>query len=512
MKAFLRVTALLLCVCLLLAGTACSGGSDPSGAVLRLALDAMPHNLDPQLAESDETLLIVRSCFEGLYRMEGAAALPAACERAELSADGLTCTFTLRKGMLWSDGEPVTAADFRFGLVRALRPETRAPEAARLSAVVGAAALLAGEGSEDALGIETRGDRTLILRLNEPDDRLPETLACAMAMPCREDVFTAAAGRYGMKTDLLVCNGPLTVSSWSETTVRLVRNEHYTGDFAAKSAGVTLSFGDTDAERIDAISSGMIDLALLRAQSVGAANNARLAVTRRYDTLWVLWLRPETKTAGDPAVSAALRRALGPEVIADVMPAGFLATRSLLAGDLTVGRQRAAAVIPAPAASPADPAGAQAALVEALKRYDGALPTLTLRYADEEGIKAVAGRIAQQWQKELGAVVNIEAVPAADLIAAVDSGAIDLALCPLTADDGRAVTALDRLAKWLGLAAESTADTPEAVAAKEAALLADSHLFPVAVSGRCLAASDAVTGAEMDLQQGLLPLYKLGKE
>ena len=159
-----------------------------------------------------------------------------------------------------------------------------------------------------------------------------------------------------------------------------------------------------------------------------------------------------------------------------------------------------------------DPAGAQAALVEALKRYDGALPTLTLRYADEEGIKAVAGRIAKQWQKELGAVVNIEAVPAADLIAAVDSGAIDLALCPLTADDGRAVTALDRLAKWLGLAAESTADTPEAVAAKEAALLADSHLFPVAVSGRCLAASDAVTGAEMDLQQGLLPLYKLGKE
>lgn len=512
MKAFLRLTALLLCVCLLLAGTACDSGDDPAGAVMRLALDVMPGNLDPQLAESDEALLIVRSCFEGLYRMDNGAAVPAACEKADVSGDGLTYTFTLRKGLLWSDGEAVTAADFRFGLVRALRPETAAPEAARLSAVVGATERLAGQGEEDALGIETRGQRTLVLRLREPDEHLPEALTCAMAMPCREDVFTAAAGRYGMKADLLVCNGPLTVSSWSETAVRLIKNDRYTGDFAARSAGVVLSFGDTDAERIDAISGGMIDLALLRSQSVGAANNARLAVTRSHDTLWVLWIRPDAPTVGDPAVSAALKRALGPEVVADVLPAGFLAARGLLAGDLAVGNQRAGSVVSQPAATPADPVGAQAALVEALKRYKGTLPTLTLRYGDEDGVKSVAGRIAQQWQKELGAVVNIEAVPAADLIAGVESGAFDLALCPLTADDGRAVTALDRLAGWIGAQGVSTAETPEAVAAKEAALLADSHLFPVAVTGRCLAASDAVTGAELDLQQGLLPLYKLGKK
>ncbi|MBP5618090.1 MAG: hypothetical protein J6X61_02955, partial [Clostridia bacterium] len=354
-------------------------------------------------------------------------------------------------------------------------------------------------------------ERTLILRLSEPDERLPEALACAMAMPCREDVFTAAAGRYGMKADLLVCNGPLTVSSWSETAVRLTKNEHYTGDFAAKAAGVTLSFGDTDAERIDAISGGMSDLALLRAQSVAAANNARLAVTRSRDTLWVLWIRPDAKTVGDPAVSAALKRALGREVIADVLPAGFSGTDRLLADDLAVGQARVADVIPAPAASPADPVGAQAALVEALKRYNGVLPTLTLRYADEEGVKPIAGRIAQQWQKELGAVVNIEAVPADDLIARVDKSRFDLALCPLTADDGRAATALARLAKWIGADATG-AETPEAAASREAALLADSHLFPVAVSGRCLAASDDVTGAKLDLQQGLLALYRWGKE
>ena len=511
MKAILRLTALLLCVCLLLAGTACDSGDDAAGAVLRLALDVIPGSLDPQLAESDEALLIVRSCFEGLFRMEDGAAVPAACEAFDLSADGLTYTFTLRKGLTWSDGEAVTAADFRFGLIRALRPETAAPEAARLSAIVGAADRLAGQGEEDALGIEARSARTLVLRLSEPDAHLPETLTCAMAMPCREDVFTAAAGRYGMKADLLVCNGPLTVSRWGESTIRLTKNEYYTGDFTAKSAGVTLSFGDTDGERIDAISGGMIDLALLSAQSVGAANNARLAVARRCDTLWVLWVRPAAATVGDPAVSAALKRALGPQVIADVLPAGFIEARGLLAGDLKVGRSRVTNVISRPAASPADPEGAQAALVEALKRYDGTLPTLTLRYADEDGVKSVAGRIAQQWQKELGAVVNIEAVPAADLIAGVDSGSVDLALCPLTADDGRAVAALDRLAKWIGAAA-TDADTPEAVAAKETALLADSHLFPVAQSGRCLAASDAVTGARLDLEQGLLALYKLGKE
>lgn len=510
MKTLSRLTALLLCVCLLLAGVSCGQKRGIEGATLRLALDAMPVNLDPQLADSDEARLIARNCFEGLFRMEQGVCIPAACEKWETSDDGLTCTFTLRKDLFWSDGEPVTAADFRFGLLRALRPETRAPGADRLACVEGGAALSDGTGTEEALGVTARDARTLVIRLIRPDPLLTETLTYAMAMPCREDVFDAAAGRYGMSADLIVCNGPFTVDRWSENTLELMKNGHYGGPFEANPAGVTLTFGDADAERIDAINKGMTDLGLLRAQSADEAENARLKTYRHPDTTWMLWIRPDAKTVGDPAVSAAFLLALDRTEINDVLPGGFTASRRLLADDLKTAHRRVADAVSAPAAPSSDPQRAQPALVAALKPYGGALPTLTLRYADEEGLKAVAGRIAQQWQKELGAVVNIESVTTADLLAAVDSGQTDLALLPLTANDGRAVTALKRLSGWLG-AAPAQGDSPEVAAAWEQALLADSHIFPIAQSGRCLAASADVTGVEFDLQQGLLPLYKLGK-
>ena len=522
MKPIARVLTGLLCLLLVLTAAGCRSEKSADDKTLRVTLDTMPSNLDPQLADSDEARLIVRSCFEGLFRVEEGRVQPAACEKYSLSEDGLTYTFTLRKGLTWSDGEPLTAADFRFGLVRALRPETRAPEAERLSAIAGAAAVLAGQAGEDALGIEARDKRTLVLHLSAPDEHLPEALSYAMAMPCREDVFLAAGGRYGMKFDLIVCNGPLTLAQWGETSIRLSRNEHYTGKFASRPAAVVLSFGGTDAERIDAMADGLTDLAVLRVQSAGAAKNARLKIHRHADTTWVLWIRPGAATVGDPTVTAALKQALGRDVIEDTLPSGFTATDRLLADDLRVGFTRCADLIPAPAGRAADPEGAQAALVAALKNYKGTLPTLTLRYADEDGIKPVASRLAQQWQKELGAVVNIEAVPTSDLLTAIGQGEIDLALCPLTADDGQAVTALRRLAGWLGadearLAAFDAAATleesaqAEKLARFETELLADSHIFPVAQSGKCLAAIEAAVGVNFDLQQGLLPLYKLGK-
>ena len=522
MNRIARVLAVLACLVLALTTAACRDETSADDKTLRVLLDTMPTNLDPQLADTDETRLIVRSCFEGLFRIEEGQVRPAACESYQVSKDGLTYTFTLRKGLAWSDGEPLTAADFRFGLVRALRPETKAPEADRLSAVDGASAMLAGQAGEESLGLEVRDKRTLVIRLATPDEHLLEALSYAMAMPCREDVFTAAAGRYGMDDDLIVCNGPLALSQWGDTSFRLKRNEHYVGDFASRPAAITLSFGATDAERVDAITDGLADLAVLRAQSAGIAENARVTLYRHVDTTWVVWLRPGAATLGDAAVAAALKRTLSADLAADALPAGFTPSGRLLADDLRVGFARSGAVIPAPASAVADPEGAQAALVAALKPYKGVLPTLTLYYADEDGLKPVASRLAQEWQRALGAVVNIESKPTADLVAAVDKGNVDLALCPLTAPDGQAASALRRLAGWLGAGADALAAYDAAAALDDAAqaqklaelevgLLADSHLIPIAQSGRCLAAADGVVGVDFDLRQGLMPLYTLGR-
>ena len=55
----------------------------------------------------------------------------------KISDDGLTYTFTLRDGLKWSDGEPVTAEDYVYSWKRAVDPETAADYAYMFEVIEG---------------------------------------------------------------------------------------------------------------------------------------------------------------------------------------------------------------------------------------------------------------------------------------------------------------------------------------------------------------------------------------
>ena len=66
-------------------------------------------------------------CYEGLMRdvadENGDRFEYAGAESMDVSDDGLVYTFHLRKDAKWSDGQPVTAADYEYGWKRLLNPE-----------------------------------------------------------------------------------------------------------------------------------------------------------------------------------------------------------------------------------------------------------------------------------------------------------------------------------------------------------------------------------------------------
>ncbi|MDZ7617190.1 MAG: ABC transporter substrate-binding protein, partial [Patescibacteria group bacterium] len=84
--------------------------------------------VDPALSTGQPEGRIIWALFEGLCRWhpETLEPIPGAAERWEISADKRTYTFFLRPEALWSDGSPVTAADFRYSLRRFLHPATAA--------------------------------------------------------------------------------------------------------------------------------------------------------------------------------------------------------------------------------------------------------------------------------------------------------------------------------------------------------------------------------------------------
>jgi oligopeptide transport system substrate-binding protein len=88
---------------------------------LKLVLQDIEFNLDPRIAQEDQSYIIGKMLFEGLTRLDGEGKPVLALARmCEVSDDFKRYTFHLRDSK-WSDGSPVTAHDFEYSWKKALQ-------------------------------------------------------------------------------------------------------------------------------------------------------------------------------------------------------------------------------------------------------------------------------------------------------------------------------------------------------------------------------------------------------
>src|SRR4051812_29741212 len=88
-------------------------------------------DLDPHLATGPSDFNVLSALFEGLVGEDPVDLhpVPAVAESWDVSPDGLTYVFHLRASARWSNGDPVTAADFVGSIKRALSPGLAADNA-----------------------------------------------------------------------------------------------------------------------------------------------------------------------------------------------------------------------------------------------------------------------------------------------------------------------------------------------------------------------------------------------
>lgn len=238
---FCAILALILLICTF---SACSG-DDEINVIYPIRDD--PSCLDPQIAESDEEIMITRNCMEGIVRLgESGEILPGAADSWNVSADGKTYVFHIRDGAMWQKlnshsevlGEDfektfnysVTAADCAFGIIRALRPETKAENAYMLYCIENAQQVNAGVLGEEKLGVFANGS-TLTVKLERSNPDFLRILTYPMCMPCSREFFEATGAKYGLELKYTLCNGPFYVGNWVEdSTVTLYRSETYKGE------------------------------------------------------------------------------------------------------------------------------------------------------------------------------------------------------------------------------------------------------------------------------------------
>jgi oligopeptide transport system substrate-binding protein len=199
--------------------------------VLRKGNGAEPESLDPHRAESVAASNILRDLFEGLT-LEAAdgSIIAGAAERWETSADGLTWTFHMRKDGRWSNGDPVTARDFEFGLRRSCDPATLNEYSSILYPIANAEAVISGKLPPETLGVRALDDATLEIRLSGPTPYLPGLLANATAYAVNRRSLEEHGSQFS-RPGKLVSNGAYALAEWSvQSHIKLVRNRHYWND------------------------------------------------------------------------------------------------------------------------------------------------------------------------------------------------------------------------------------------------------------------------------------------
>src|ERR1700694_4668488 len=201
---WLRVPAVVTVIGLLVAacGTFTSSTSNlAKDQTLRLNNNTEPNSLDPGQEQYSYEGSIGASISEALLKIKPdlSDAAPATAASYSVSTDGLTWTFKIRSNAKWSDGKPVTAADFVYAWQRILDPRLAATYADPFfdGTIAGAADYLSLDPVKDAakipaflsgLGLSAPDASTFQVKLQAPSPFFKWIARLWMSAPGPTDV------------------------------------------------------------------------------------------------------------------------------------------------------------------------------------------------------------------------------------------------------------------------------------------------------------------------------------
>ncbi len=204
-------------------------GAGPAQAqgVLHRGNDGDPRTLDPHQSTTAAEAHLLRDLSEGLviHDMRGAV-VPGVAQSWTTSEDGRTWRFALRETARWSNGDPVTAADFVASFRRVLDPRTGAPSATLLYPILNAEKLHKGtEGTTpDDLGVSAPDASRLEITLERPTPHLLALLTHPVGLPVHRSMMERF-GRSGAGPEPVVTNGAYRLREFVPNShIRLDRN------------------------------------------------------------------------------------------------------------------------------------------------------------------------------------------------------------------------------------------------------------------------------------------------
>ncbi|RLQ00104.1 peptide ABC transporter substrate-binding protein [Geobacillus stearothermophilus] len=352
-KRFSFFLVLLLALSTFLA--ACGGGKDNNNAqggqggekpaekkeqVLNLLESQEIPSLDSALATDQVSFIVLNNVMEGLYRLgKDNKPVPGIAESYEVSQDGKTYTFKLRKDAKWSNGDPVTAHDFEFAWKRVLDPKTKSEYAYIMYDIKNAEEANTGKVPLDQVGVKALDDYTLKVELKNPVPYFVGLTAFGTFMPQNEKFVKAQGDKYGLEANTTLYNGPFVLSEWKhEQGWVYTKNPNYWDKDNVKLEKVNVKVVKDTATAVNLYETKQADRVGLTAEFVDKYKNDKNFHTKLDPSLY--WLRMNTKKEPLNNVNArkAIAMAIDTQAMVDTLlnngsiPAKFTVPKDFVTG------------------------------------------------------------------------------------------------------------------------------------------------------------------------------------
>ncbi|TVR95046.1 MAG: peptide ABC transporter substrate-binding protein [Trueperaceae bacterium] len=377
-----------------------------------------PNSLDPAIGGPGYQEYV--NLYEALvdaYAKDGELR-PLAAESWEINDDGTVFTFTLRQGLRWSDGEPVTMHHYRDGWMRMLDPATAAYQPQNLFAILNAEAYNLGELDDPSqVGLEVLDDHTLRVTLETATPFFLRSVGRQEFFPMRLDLIELHGDQW-MEAGNHVGNGPYMLETWQhDQRMVFVKNPYYEGEWKDNRHVDRIEYtllGDPWGQSVPGFETGELDVGIVPPADLERVRDDPV-LSQRLQPLpisgaVIMVFDTGNGVTADVLVRRALAQAIDYDVLANAVLRGAFAPATSFSPPELESHDPSTRL-------PTDVEAAQALLAEAGYPGGQGFPSFTLYYWSLQRESLLAQAIQAMWAQNLGIQVQLQSLEPAAMTA-----------------------------------------------------------------------------------------------
>ena len=425
------------------------GKNGGSGKTFTLNLTDEPKSIDPQLSTDVLGGTVDDLITEGLTKRGKDGTFVAGLAKSwDKSADGLKWTFHLRDGIKWSNGDPITAQDFKNGWLRALNPQTASQYSYMLYPIKNAEKYNKKAVSAEKVGIKVIDDKTLEVELETPVPYFDSLVAFKTYMPLNQKFFDKTGDSYFTEADKTMSSGEYTIEKWTHgSEIVFKKNPNYWDANNVKVENIVYKIIPDNNSALNAFNNKEVDVTSITAEQAKKFTDNPKMISKNDGSVWYLLFNFNNKTLANLKVRKALLMAIDREGLVNNVLNGYgtaaktlvpkgIGIKGLNDKDFTEG-------VPTSTLG-YNPGEAKKLLAEGLKEAGQAsFPKMSMLLNESGNNKVIAEYIQEQLRKNLNIQLDLEIMTAQERFSRMSQKDFDMVFAGWSGDYPDAITYLD---------------------------------------------------------------------